>query len=226
LAEKVAGSRLFGGGAIGGEQASPVPVAAPSNIGVHGVYAGRQGRTGFAVLVLDGKPLPAVIGQEFAPGMTLTRVYPDRIEMLRDGRLETARMALAQISAPGAAALPTNQTPATGLRISVQKLAPGQFAFSSEEMLAALKQSDQTVWLGNYSPHPQGGALLDQSPTGGLPDQLGLQVGDVITRINGKRLTRPGDMARLYEQMVKSESVDMEVMRMGNKINVGIQVEK
>ena len=226
LAEKVAGSRLFGGSSAGTGEASPGLVAAPSNIGVHGIYAERQGRTGFAVLVMDGKPLPAVVGQEFAPGMTLTRVYPDSVEIMRGGQLEIARIASAPISAPVVATAAPKQSPANGLRMSVQKLAPGQFTFSSEAMMTALKQSDQTVWLGHYSPHPQGGALLEQSPTGGLPDQLGLQVGDVITRFNGKRLTRPGDMARLYEQMVKSESVDMEVIRAGNKINVGIQVEK
>ncbi len=226
LAEKVVGLRLFGGAAVGGDEASPVPVAAPSNISVHGVYAGRLGRSGFAVLVLDGKPLPAVVGQEFAPGMILTRVYPESVEIMRGGQLEIVRMASAPISAPVVATAAPKQSPASGLRMSVQKLAPGQFTFSSEEMMAALKQSDQAIWLGNYSPHSQGGAMLEQSPTGGLPDQLGLQVGDVITRLNGKRLTRPGDMARLYEQMVKSESVNMEVMRAGNKINVGIQIEK
>jgi type II secretory pathway component PulC len=226
LAEMVVGLRLFGGGAVGNDALTPVPVAAPSSLGVLGIYAVRQGRSGFAVLVLDGKPLPAVVGQEFAPGMTLTRVHPDSVEIMRGGQLEIARMASAPISAPVAPTAAAKLSPASGLRMSVQKLAPGKFTFSSEEMMTALKQPDQTVWLGNYSPHPQGGAQLEQSPTGGLPDQLGLQVGDVITRLNGKRLIRPGDMARLYEQMVKSESVNMEVMRAGNKINVGIQVEK
>lgn len=225
LAETVASLRLFGGSAVGAEGVTPAPVSVTSSIGVLGIYSVRGGRFGFAVLVLDGKPLPAVVGQEFAPGMTLTRVHPESVEIMRGGQLEIARMASAPISTPVVATATPKQIPTKALRMSVQKLAPGQFTFSSKEMMAALNHPDQTVWLGNYLPHRQGGALLEQSPAGGLPDQLGLQAGDVITRINGKRLSRPGDMARMYEQMLKSESVDMEVMRAGNKIKVVIQVE-
>lgn len=77
-----------------------------------GIYAGRQGRSGFAVLELDGKPVSAVVGLEFAPGMVLQRVYPDHVEILRNKQVETARINTASISAPLSAA-PSAKPPAS-----------------------------------------------------------------------------------------------------------------
>ncbi len=224
LAERTAALHLFG--ATGGTD-SPIAgnasVATPSNIGVLGVYATRDGHNGFAVLVLDGKPLPAVAGKEFAPGMVLQRIHPDRVEIARGGQVEVARMATAAVSAQ-----PAGVQSATGeaavLKIDVRQLGPGQYGFSRAELLATLKRPEQMRLLGRYGPHPRGGALLEQSPPGGLPEKLGLKVGDVVTSINGKTFSGPGDVSRLYEQLIKSEIVSMDVLRAGEKMNFGIQV--
>ncbi len=209
---------LFGGAGSIGAAVDAAPVAA-SAIGVSGVYAGRDGRSGFAVLVVDGKALPAVLGQEFAAGLRLQRVYPDSVEILRGGQLEIARMAAPSMPGPGSAA-----GSAPSLLMSVRSLGPGQYGFSRAELLAMLKRSDQMPLFGRYAPHPRGGAVLERSPAGGLPDKLGLKVGDVVSVINGKPLSGPGDVARLYEQLIKSERVNVEVLRAGTRMNLGIQV--
>jgi S1-C subfamily serine protease len=228
LAEKVAAVHLFGGVGSAVTDATAAPVAAPSNIGVRGIYAGRGGLTGFAVLVLDGSPVAAVVGKEFAPGMVLRRVYPEYIEIERGGQIETVRMASAPMpgsgggggaASPGAAA---GETPSLG--INVRKLGEDRYGFSRVELLTMLKRPDQILLLGRYAPHPRGGAVLERSPVGGLPEKLGLKVGDVVSAINGKPLSGPGDVARLYDQLVKSESVSVDVLRAGEQMNIGIQV--
>jgi general secretion pathway protein C len=221
LAEKVVAAKLFGGGAPGGGEISAEPVEAPSNLGVRGVYSGHDGRTGFAVLVLDGNPLAALVGQEFAPGMVLRRVLPDSVEIVRNGRIEMVRMVGASLSAPAASAGAAGKS---GLMVNVRQLGPNRYGFSRAELLAVLKRPDQFPLLGRFGPHPRGGALLEQSPAGGLADKLGLKVGDVITALNGKSLSGPGDVARLYDQLVKSERVNVDVMRAGKKMNFDIQV--
>jgi type II secretory pathway component PulC len=225
LAEKVVAMHLFGAGAAVGV---PVAVAAPSSIGVSGVYAGRDGRSGFAVLVLDGAPISAVVGKEFAPGRVLQRAYPEYVEILHGGQLETAHMpnVSAAASTPQAVAPSAFKGRSTTLQMAVNQLGPGQFVLSREEMLATMKRSDQVHLLGQFTPNPLGGALLEQSPAGGLPEKLGLKVGDVITRINQKTLSGPGDVTHLNEQLISSEDVSMLVIRAGKKINVGIQVEQ
>lgn len=223
LAEQVVALRLFGGGTPAVESA---PVAAASSIGVHGVYAGRDGRSGFAILVLDGKPLPAVVGHEFAPGMQLQRVYPDSVEILRGGQVETARMTTAAMPVPGRVPQPAAKSASGVLQLAVHQLGEGSFVLSREEMIQTMHRPDQLAMLGGYTPNPLGGALLEQSPAGGLPEKLGLKVGDVVTRINGKQLAGPGDVARLNEQLTKNEHVKMDVLRAGKRINVEIQMEQ
>ncbi len=216
---------LFGGAGSIGAAVDAAPVAA-SAIGVSGVYAGRDGRSGFAVLVVDGKALPAVLGQEFAAGLRLQRVYPDSVEILRGGQLEIARMAAAPLPPPAptpSAAKPGATTAA--MQMAVQPIGANQYVLSRAALLTTLQRPDQIPLLGRYTPNPVGGALLEHSPAGGLPDKLGLKVGDVVTRINGHALSGPNEVARIYELMTKSEGISMDVLRAGAKINIGIQVE-
>jgi len=226
LAEKAVAFRLFGRA----EQATqkPVAAAAASNIVVRGIYAGRNGRSGFAVLVLDGRTVEAVPGKELSPGVVLHRVYPDRVEIQRNGQIETARMAplagAVAAAAPGEDSPPAASGRVSGLRLAVRELGPGQYGISRTQMLETLKRPDQLALLGRYGPHPRGGAVLEQSPAGGLPEKLGLKVGDVVSGINGKALAGSSDVLRVYEQLVQSESVNVDVLRAGVQMNLGIQV--
>jgi type II secretory pathway component PulC len=225
LAEKVVTLHLFGGGTVGSEATPALIAAAPSNISLRGIYATADGRSGFAALVIDGNPVAAVVGQEFAPGMVLQRAYPDSIEMLRGGQVESVRLPNAPISGTGGVNPATSGIGGTPqLQIRITQLGAQQFAFARKELLAALKRPDQLALLGRYVPHPRGGALLERSPSGGLPEKLGLKVGDVITSLNGKSLSGPGDVARLYDQLVKNERVSVDVLRSGGKMNFGLQV--
>lgn len=226
LAEKAVALHLFGGGDAGGV-ASPgtaeaaAPVAAPSNIGIRGIYAGGDGRSGFAVLVVDGKAESAVVGQEFVPGMVLRRVFPDYVEILRGEQVEIVRLPTAPVSVAGMSPLGGGNG---ALAIAVQQWGPGQYGFSRKELLSLLKRPDQMSLLGRYAPHPRGGAVLERSPSGGLPEKLGLKVGDVVTSLNGKPLAGPGDVARLYQILIKSESVNVDILRAGEKKSFSLLV--
>jgi len=219
LAEKVVGLRLFGGGVAGVADPAAAPMATRSSIGVRGIYASRDGRSGFAILVLDDKPVSAVLGQEFSPGMVLQAVYADHVEITRSGQTEIASMAQTP-----ATALENTGNAKSGLQLTVRQLGPRQFGLSRAALLGTLKRPDQMALLGRYGSHPRGGAVLERSPAGGLPEKLGLKVGDVVTGINGKSLTGPGDVARLYELLIKTERVSVDVMRAGEKMNYGLQV--
>ncbi len=80
-------------------------VAAVSNITVSGVFA--AGRSGSAVLVVDGKPARAyVIGQEVSPGLRLVEVQPEVVVLEGNGgaRQELRVPARATVASLGAAA--------------------------------------------------------------------------------------------------------------------------
>ena len=55
-----------------------------------GAMTASKGRPGFAILSEDGKtPIPVVEGEELAPGVTLTKVFANKVEISRQGRTET-----------------------------------------------------------------------------------------------------------------------------------------
>lgn len=236
LAERVVTFNLFGGearaltgaaadeGGAEAEEGEASRVAVAANIVIRGLYSARNGRAGFAVLVMDGKPIQAVAGTEFAPGMILQRVYPDSIEVLRGQQVEVIRMTAAPAGGSGAVADPAQAGGKPVLQMQVRDLGPQQYGFSRAALLALLKRADQMTLLGRYGSHPRGGAVLERSPDGGLPARLGLKVGDVIVGINGKALSGSADVARLYELLTKSERVSVDILRAGEKMNYGIQV--
>jgi general secretion pathway protein C len=66
--------------------------AAPTGLAIEllGVVAATGGRPGYAVVRLDGKEIFAVrAGDEFAPGIRIEQVFPDRVTLERGGTLET-----------------------------------------------------------------------------------------------------------------------------------------
>lgn len=66
------------------------PASAPSNIRLNGVIAAqRPGHRAFALLVIEGKPAQLVReGEEISPGVTLQRVSPRQVEILRGGQTQ------------------------------------------------------------------------------------------------------------------------------------------
>ena len=62
---------------------------ANSQFQLTGAMTASKGRAGFAVISEDGKsPLSVVEGEEFAPGITLTKVFANKVEIRRQGRTE------------------------------------------------------------------------------------------------------------------------------------------
>jgi len=76
---------------IFGEVATAAPVTvAPTDIRLSGVIAAQHpGQMALAILALEGKPAVAVReGDEVAPGITLSRVQPRQVELLRGGQTQ------------------------------------------------------------------------------------------------------------------------------------------
>jgi len=77
-----------------GESASSSAAAATLDIRLTGVIAAQHpGKAALAFLSLDGKPaVPVHEGAEVAPGITLNRVMPRQVELLRGGRPMTVTL--------------------------------------------------------------------------------------------------------------------------------------
>lgn len=101
------------------------PTSAPSSIRLNGVIAAqRPGHRAYALLTIEGKPAQLVReGDEIAPGISLQRVLPRQVELLRGG--QTQILALPESAKPQIDA--SKAAPA----ISPPVLQPGQAIVST-----------------------------------------------------------------------------------------------
>ncbi|OIR03044.1 hypothetical protein GALL_148220 [mine drainage metagenome] len=82
LGAQVAAANLFGNLRRSGNSPAPTGI----DIKLHGVMAASAGKSGYAVLQLDGKRDLAVReGQDVAPGIRLAEVRPDHVILERNG---------------------------------------------------------------------------------------------------------------------------------------------
>jgi general secretion pathway protein C len=67
-----------------------IATQANSQFQLVGSMTASKGRKGFAVIAEDGKlPVSVVEGEELSPGITLSKVFPNKVEITRQGRIET-----------------------------------------------------------------------------------------------------------------------------------------
>lgn len=108
-AQAIAARHLFGqadkAAAAGGDSGA---------VRVLGVASSESPGAAFAIVSVDGKPpIPAIEGQEFGPGLRLTRVTSTGIEYQRGGVLQRAPLQEKRIAVPSP--LPAPQAPAPNL---------------------------------------------------------------------------------------------------------------
>ena len=86
LAQQVRSKHLFGLG----EGLAVAMAAAPNAIRMTlvGIVSAASGKKGVAVILVDGKKaVTARVGEEIAPGLVLSRVARDQVELTQDGRM-------------------------------------------------------------------------------------------------------------------------------------------
>lgn len=87
LAQQVRSRYLFGQG-NGVTALEATAARTPTRMTLVGIVSGASGKKGFAVIVVDGKKAVTVrVGEEFAPGLVLTRIARDQVELTQDGRM-------------------------------------------------------------------------------------------------------------------------------------------
>ena len=209
-------SRLFGG------SAAPSGTASTSGIRLKGVVAPTPGVAASAIFSTgSGRDLSVFLGAEVQPGVKLSEVHPDHVIVSRAGVPERIDLE-ARKSAPGASAPQPRQG---GFRLNVSRTASNAFSLSRKELDDALRDPNQLNYLGQIGVPPGGGARIEAAPPGSLAQKLGLQPGDVIRRVNGQAVASTGDLARLYTQFNTLNSIQAEVQRGGNTLQLSYAVQ-
>ena len=218
-ADMVLASHLFGRASAESSAPESQPVTF-FNMKLHGVFAAIGSLPAFAILSVDGKPdQPVKVGTEIAAGVVLSAVYPDRVEVRRNGVVE-------RINLETRAAGPSGVAKDVDFRLNVQSRAPGNYSFSRNELNQALQDPKQLANLGKFVARPGGnGMLVEDVPRGSLAEKLGLQQNDVVVQLNGQPVASNEDIGRFYKQLNQTGQVRLAILRGGKTLTLNYSIQ-
>lgn len=162
--------------------------------------------------------------ESFAPNTKLTRVQPDRIEFLNNGRLEYAEVLAEQaeniFGPPKREAVATAEKPAekTDKDSLVKTEAPGKFTVDQKEIDEALQNLDKLYTdiraVPNFSGGKVQGMKILSVKNGSLFAKLGLRRGDVLEKINGMELDVKKGF-EIFNTLKDQKSISLDLIRSG-----------
>ncbi|TCV83405.1 type II secretion system protein N [Sulfurirhabdus autotrophica] len=193
-----------------------------SNYKLHGVYSANDSQLAFAIIAVDGKPdQPFLVGDEISQSSFLNAVYPDYVEIRRQGKLERLDLDIKFLSQSVDAA------DATEFNLNVRSEGAGNFSFSRKELTKALQNPKQLKVLGNLAKPPHGsGIAVNTAPKGSLAQKLGLQQGDLILAVNGQVASNMGIINQLYQQLNEIGQVKLQCLRNGQTLYMNYTVQQ
>jgi general secretion pathway protein C len=154
------------------------------------------------------------VGDEVTTGAALDGVYLDRVVLRRAGRLETLRFPASeapQVVTPRAAATVANDGPLAAIRRGLDG--------DPQQLLNIIRPS----------PYYQNGEQLGYRVVPGQDraafSELGLNIGDVITHIDGQALTDPGTSMVALQRLAQTGQAQLTVRRDGRDLTLSLPIQ-
>lgn len=221
-----------------GEEKTPTgePVRTSLNLKVLGVLVvgkGEDPRSSATVQGSAGLDTYAVSEEDgFAPNTKLTKVAPDRIVFVHNGRFEFAPFAEEEMASifgpPPSDTTPTRPIPAgtptepstTPSGTAIKQEGEGRFVIEQGEVQNALANVEQLYTeiraIPNFSGGKVSGMRILSVKQGSLFDKLGLRRGDILEKLNGMEL----DVKKGFEvfgQLKNERHLTVDLIRQGAK---------
>ena len=183
---------------VSGGRVGSAPAATPEvvSLTLRGIVASGEG-SGYAIINTSGDEQTISVGREVLPGVVLTAVYPGYILLRRAGKVE--RVDLEKGTQP--AGRPQQQAGAA----------------------APEERQQQDDGSDRFASGPAGGLVVVNVNAGGLSDSLGLEAGDVVLSVNGRRLSTSSELTTIYSGLKFGQQVQIEVMRGGQRLELDQQ---
>ncbi|MDR3426422.1 MULTISPECIES: type II secretion system protein N [Silvimonas] len=181
-------------------------------------------------------PTAVKVGQELKPGIKLTRVERDHVELLEHGT--TSRLLLQGANASAVAiagAVPggVNGGRATGGMAAPPQAPPGDGAategpsstLTRGQLASAMQNANISDWAKGISTASVGGIQIDNPSQQPFAGPLGLQSGDVLKSVNGANLAQNTDISTLYTAFSQQSQVQLVLIRHGNLLRLRYQIQ-
>lgn len=219
-AGRIANQHLFGQYA----PQAPVSSDAPDTtlaLTLHGIVAGKRVQDSRALIVVNGDEQPYAVGAQLPGGALIRAIYPDRVMLERDGRVEALRLPKADLGQSTQAPARFSAAPTAGLG-----QAPPQDLGQLRQQIVSNPQ--RLMDVVRAMPVMQGGKLSGYRvyPAGNSPAfaQLGLRPGDIVTGVNGIPLTDPAQSMRVLSALKTSDQISISMLRNGQPQTQVVQI--
>jgi general secretion pathway protein C len=222
---QIAGWHLFGVANKAQPVKKVVPVDAPETrlkLTLRGVFATEEPRDARAIIGdPKGKEESYSVGDPLPGGAKLSEIYPDRIILERNGRFETLRLPK-EISSAGSRSL--SHSSARRLRSSSSSTSK---AAAFQKYRNEIKQNPANfLQYVRATPAKKGGKFvgfrLHPGKEGGAMKELGLQIGDIVTSINGVSIDSPAKGVKAMEALKDGDSIYVTLLRAGKEVSVNL----
>ncbi len=170
--------------------------------------------------------------KQFAPGVKITKILPDRVEFINGPRLEFAEIETLgsgfTSGQPTSATSGTPVAPPKGAAGSVQQVEQGKFAVDRAEIESALGNIDQVFTQIRAVPQFQGGKpaglKLLSIKGGSIFAKLGLKRNDVLQRINGQEVDLKKGI-EIFGQLKEASQISIDLERGGKKTTLEYNIQ-
>lgn len=226
---QVADLHLFG---IAGQ--TPVaeeqaPIDAPETqlkLQLRGVFASDIKALALAIIAdAQGRENHYRIGAELPGNATLHEIYPDRVILKRNGRLEALNLPK---ESEGIVVSETPQTAQSLQRTSATPPSSGEMAQSVGELRDMFQKDPASVWKQvRITPHIEQGQIQGYRVTHNnrrLMRQMGLRPDDIVTAVNGMPLNDPSQWNDLMGQLQSADQVTLDVLRRGRPTTLTVKI--
>ena len=201
---------------LSGESAGPVTVTS-LNLKLFGVREDRASGRGSAIIgTPDGQQRSFAVGEEIVPGVTLAAVAADSVTVSRGGTPEQLfldQSTPATVVAPSVSAAP--MPPSAPLPV----ITPTPMSVQTPANVSAPPPDVR------FEPRMRGGQVTGvtiQGQGAGAFREMGLQAGDVVTSVNGQRITSP-EQARAIAGQIRGGEASVEVERGGRTMTLRVR---
>ncbi|QOC23355.1 hypothetical protein IC757_04200 [Wenzhouxiangella sp. AB-CW3] len=223
---------LFGDSDTGRRPAMVQPPPATSlSLRLKGVMAAGEG--GYAVIAdADGEDQVYRVGDELSGGARIEAVEARRVLIERDGQVESLELETAQLPAGGTSASRTaassdqplqlagirgldGRESGSGMNIPTLPTAAGEGRRDLQQLAGAI----------NVLPVSGGGFRVRPGRDARLFADLGLQVNDVVTAVNGQPLESEDDVQALFADIMRRGEVAITINRQGREMTLRPDLE-
>lgn len=185
------------------------------NLSLVGLLADRDERYSRALIAVQGAEERAyAVGDDITRGVTLQAIFPDRVILSRNGRLETLSLERDKPGAAGVASAPV---------VDSAQTAAAPLAQIRQEILQDPARASEYV---RVQPATVAGQLKGYRIYPGRDraafTAAGLRPGDLVTAVNGIQLDDPAKALQMLSDLGQAGQVNLVIERGGQAENISI----